>query len=150
MLIGGGGGTTVHPSTPTPSLLPVGCLRHFCTPNFVYFECFFCFVYHSKIYFQDPDSNFNKYLCKITIFLVFWRLNCELCNVLITIPFVPFLSFCLHLFLYSINTKYSPRFQRHMLLVKFLFEGIRNFAWKSCQILRNVVQKVIRKYTKLL
>jgi hypothetical protein len=100
---------------------------------------FFCFVYHSKIYFSDPDSNFNKYLCKITIFPVFWRLNCELCNVLITIPFVSFLSFGLLLFLYSINTKYSPRFQRHLLLVKFLFEGIRNFVWKSCQIIRNVV-----------
>ncbi len=100
---------------------------------------FFCFVYHSKIYFSDPDSSFNEYLCKITIFPVFWRLNCKLCNVLITIPFVPFLSFCLLLFLYSINTKYSPRFQRHLLLVKFLFEGIQNFVWKSCQIIRNVV-----------
>jgi hypothetical protein len=28
------------------------------------------------------------------------------------------------LFLYSFNTQYSRRFQRHLLLVKFLFEGI--------------------------
>jgi hypothetical protein len=137
--LGVGLGTTVHPSTPTPSLLPVGCLRRFVYLKFRMFRMFFCFVYHSKIYFSDPDSNFNKYLCKITIFPVFWRLNCELCNVLITIPIVPFLSFCLLLFLYSINMKYSPRFQRHLLLVKFLFEGIQNFVWKSCQIIQNVV-----------
>ncbi len=43
------------------------------------------------------------------------------------------------LFLYSFNTQYSPRFQRQLLLVKFLFEGIQNFVWKSCQIIRNVV-----------
>jgi hypothetical protein len=71
-LIGGEGGTTVHPSTPTPSLLPVVNDISY-TRNFVYFECFFCFLYNSKIHFLDPDSNFNKYLCKITIFPVFWE-----------------------------------------------------------------------------
>jgi hypothetical protein len=42
-LIGGGGGTTVHPSTPTPSLLPVGCLQHFVYSKFCLFRMFFLF-----------------------------------------------------------------------------------------------------------
>ncbi len=108
------------PLNPYPFTAASRVFATFCILEISYISnVFFCFVYHSKIYFSDPDSNFNKYLCKITIFTVFWRLNCELCNVLITIPFVPFLSFCLLLFLYSINTKYRSRFQRHLLWVYF-------------------------------
>ncbi len=41
--LGGGGGTTVHHPTPTPSLLPVGCLRHFVYSKFRIFWMFFLF-----------------------------------------------------------------------------------------------------------
>jgi hypothetical protein len=43
------------------------------------------------------------------------------------------------LFLNSIITKYSSRFQRHLLLIKFLFEGIHNFVWKLSEITQNFV-----------
>ncbi len=66
MLIGGGGCTTIHPSTPTPSL---GWLRHFVYSKFCIFRMFFCFVYHSKIYFSDPDSNFN-FFCFYTVLIL--------------------------------------------------------------------------------
>jgi len=49
-LIGGGGGTTVHPSTPTPSLLPVGCLRHFVYSKFRIFRMFFFVSYTIRKY----------------------------------------------------------------------------------------------------
>jgi hypothetical protein len=62
------------------------------------------FFVSSKIYFSDPDSNFN-FFCFYTVLIFNTVQN--------------FKDIC-----YKLN---------------FLFENIRNFVWKSCQIIRNVV-----------
>ncbi len=59
---------------------------------------------------------------KFCIFRMFFLFRIPYENILFGSGF----KFQFLLFLYSFNTKYSPRFQRHLLLVTFLFEGLQN------------------------
>ena len=68
-LIGGGGGTTIHPSTPTPSLLPVGCLRK----RLLEFRESRNFI-RKWSYFRDISSDFVYFrITFYTTFRIIWH-----------------------------------------------------------------------------
>ncbi len=87
-----------------------------CYTNFINNSAQTTFSTHSQgVYDIQYTRNFVYFEC----FFLF-RIPYE--NILFGSGF----EFQFFLFLYSFNTKYSPRFQRHLLLVTFLFEGLQN------------------------